>query len=292
MRSKIRIIAGAVIIIVGLVICGIPFLLSNCAQQEFDDIITSYESDISDKTDEELSDDIKAANQYNRQLASGVVGDDGTNYYDLLSYGTEGMIGYISIPKISVNLPIYHGTTDEVLAKGIGHMENTSLPIGGKSTHSVLVGHTGLSYEIFDNLKNLNDGDVFYVTVQDTTRSYRVISKQKVSATDTESVNIIRDKELVSLVTCVQGLGNERLVVTGEAFTEETTEEITSPTAVTSSVQPNSSSTQDLQSQNNILSGISIAVIILVSGVLILLVIIKNKKSRKEKKVDENNNTD
>lgn len=182
-------------------------------------------------------------------------------------------------------MPIYHGTTDEILAKGIGHMENTSLPVGGKNTHSVLVGHTGLSYEIFDNLSNLDNGDVFYVTVQDTTRSYRVISKQKVSATDTESVNIIRDKELVSLVTCVQGLGNERLVVTGEAFTEE----ITSPTAVTSAVESSSSSTQALQSQNNILSGISIAVIILVFGVLIFLSYIK---SRKEKKLDENNNTD
>ena len=285
MRSKLRIIAGAVIIIAGLIICGIPFMLSNCAQQEFDDVITSYERDVSEKTNEELTADIKAANQYNRQLANGVVDNDGTNYYDLLSYGTEGTIGYISIPKISVNLPIYHGTTDEILAKGIGHMENTSLPIGGKSTHSVLVGHTGLSYEIFDNLKNLNDGDVFYVTVQDTTRSYRVISKQRVSATDTESVNIIRDKELVSLVTCVQGLGNERLVVTGEAFTEE----ITSPTTVTSAVESSSSSTQAVQSQNDMLSVISIAVIILVFGVLIFL---SYRKSRKEKKLDENNNTD
>lgn len=213
MRRKI---IGTSIVAVGLLISCVPLLLSNCTQQEFSTVISNYDNDVSDKTDTSLKEDVVAAEKYNQKIANGV--DDNTdNYYDLLSYGSDGAIGYISVPKVGINLPIYHGTSDAVLAIGAGHMENTSLPIGGKSTHSVIVGHTGLSYAMFDGLHNLSDGDEFYITVQNRKLTYRVVEMRKVLPTETDYTEIVPGKDLVTLVTCYpSGVNSHRLLVQGE----------------------------------------------------------------------------
>lgn len=213
MRRKI---IGAAIVALGLLICCVPLLLSNCTQQEFSKAISNYDNDMSNKTDTSLKEDFDASEKYNQKIANGV--DDNTgNYYDLLSYGSDGAIGYISVPKVGINLPIYHGTSDAVLAIGAGHMENTSLPIGGKSTHCVIVGHTGLSYAMFDGLHNLSDGDEFYITVQNRKLTYRVVEMRKVLPTETNYTEIIPGKDLVTLVTCYpSGVNTHRLLVKGE----------------------------------------------------------------------------
>ncbi|MCQ4021733.1 MULTISPECIES: class C sortase [unclassified Ruminococcus] len=216
MRRKI---IGAAIVAVGLLICCVPLLLSNCTQQEFSTVISSYDNDVSNRTDTSLKEDIDAAEKYNKKLVNGVdeADENGSNYYDLLSYGSDGAIGYISVPKVGINLPIYHGTSDAVLAIGAGHMENTSLPIGGKSTHSVIVGHTGLSYAMFDGLHNLIAGDEFYITVQNKKLTYRVIDTRKVLPNDTDYTEIVPGKDLVTLVTCYpNGVNSHRLLVQGE----------------------------------------------------------------------------
>lgn len=212
MRRKV---IGFSIIIFGLCIACLPFLLSNCTQQEFSHIIGNYNETVDEQSDTQLDDDMNAANEYNKIISSGI-GDE-QNYYDLLSYGDESTIGYITIPKLEITLPIYHGTSDEVLSKGVGHMQGSSLPIGGASTHSVLVGHTGLSYEIFDRLTDLKQGDKFYITVQDRKLEYSVVDKAVVEPDNTDYGDIVSGKDYVTLVTCYPlGINSHRLLVTGE----------------------------------------------------------------------------
>lgn len=213
MRRKI---IGVAIVAIGVLICCVPFLLSNCTQQEYSTVISEYNKDVSGKTDKEIDTDIEAAEQYNQKIRSGVADEKGGNYYNMLSYGTDGVIGYISVPKAGINLPIYHGTSEDVLSKGAGHMENTSLPIGGAGTHSVIVGHTGLSYAMFDGLHNLNIDDNFYITVQNRTLTYKVVKTMRVLPNETDYTEIVPGEDLVTLVTCFPlGINSHRLLVRG-----------------------------------------------------------------------------
>lgn len=221
-----RKVIGIAIIIFGLCIACFPFLLSNCNKQEFNAVISNYDNVISEKSDEEKQEDMLLAGEYNKLISSGTIDSnddtydsDTTNYYSLLAYGDGGEIGYISIPKVGINLPIYHGTSDAVLSKGAGHMVNTSLPIGGASTHSVIVGHTGLSYAMFDGLHELVVGDKFYITIQDKTLTYQVVETLKVLPNETDYTVIVPGKDLVTLVTCfpfATGGNSHRLLVCGE----------------------------------------------------------------------------
>lgn len=212
MRRKV---IGFSIIIFGLCIACLPFLLSNCTQQEFSHIVGNYNETVDEQSDAQLDDDMSAANEYNK-IISGGIGEE-QNYYDLLSYGDESTVGYITIPKLEITLPIYHGTSDEALSKGVGHMQGSSLPIGGESTHSVLVGHTGLSYEIFDRLSDLKRGDKFYITVQKQKLEYSVVDISVVEPDNTDYGEIVTGKDYVTLVTCYPlGINSHRLLVTGE----------------------------------------------------------------------------
>ena len=132
-------------------------------------------------------------------------------------------MGYISIPKINVELPIYHGTSDNILKNGVGHLEGTSLPIGGKNTHCVLAGHTGLaSGKIFDNIDKLEFGDIFVIKVLDKTLEYKVVNIVKVDPNDTEAIKLDPEKDYVTLVTCTPRLINtHRLLVRGERVQDE-----------------------------------------------------------------------
>lgn len=127
-------------------------------------------------------------------------------------------LGYIEIPKINVYLPIYEGTSDEVLLKGIGHLKNTSLPIGGKSTNSVLVGHTGITAKtFFDDLVKMELGDEFYIYILEEILKYKVTDIKVVLPNDTENIKVVDKLDLVTLVTCTpKYINSHRLLVIGE----------------------------------------------------------------------------
>lgn len=129
------------------------------------------------------------------------------------------MIGYIEIKKINVYLPIYEGTTDKVLLKGVGHLESTSLPTANSSYHSAFVGHTGItSKTFFDDLVNLEFGDIFSITILDDTYDYEIYDIKVVLPTETESLNqeVDGDAKLVTLITCTpKYVNSHRLLVTG-----------------------------------------------------------------------------
>ena len=139
------------------------------------------------------------------------------HYNRILNIDGSSIMGYLKIPCISVNLPIYHGTSGTVLEHGIGHLAASSFPIGGKDTHAVLTGHTGLSSaKIFTDLTEMKKGDFFFVHVLDKKLAYRVDQITVVEPQDTKELQIIEGKDHVTLVTCTPyGVNDKRLLVRG-----------------------------------------------------------------------------
>ena len=138
-------------------------------------------------------------------------------YYEQLDLTGTGIMGTLDIPKINVNLPIYHGTDEESLANGIGHLIGTSLPVGGENTHSAISGHRGLpSSKLLVRLDEIEMGDYFFIRVGKETLAYRVCDINVVDPEDTSSLEIESGKDLVSIITCTPyGLNTHRLIVTG-----------------------------------------------------------------------------
>ena len=125
----------------------------------------------------------------------------GANYEKTLNIDDNGLIGYIDVPKINVYLPIYHGTSEEILSKGAGHLQNTSLPVGGASTHSVISAHSGFPGEtFFDYLTDMKVGDEFYVHILDRTLKYEVDQIEVVLPSEINSLRIVDGEDLVTLV--------------------------------------------------------------------------------------------
>lgn len=139
------------------------------------------------------------------------------NYRSLLNITKDGVMGLIKIPAIDVSLPIYHGTSDAVLEKGVGHLEGTSLPIGGSGTHTVLTGHSGLSNaKLFTDLDNLQIGDYFFLETWGETLSYRVESKKVVLPSELDDLQVVQGEDLCTLLTCTPyGVNSHRLLVRG-----------------------------------------------------------------------------
>ena len=146
---------------------------------------------------------------------------EGFDYDRLLAANAYGLMGRIVIPSIGADLPIYHGTSDATLAEGVGHLEGTSLPIGGPGTHAVLAGHRGLaSATLFTNLDRVRDGDTFTLYVFGETLSYRVSDIAVVDPDQTRTLDPVAGKDLVTLVTCTPlGINSRRILVTGERVT-------------------------------------------------------------------------
>lgn len=162
------------------------------------------------------------AQEYNEKLASLkeplLTYDTLTNYKELLNVNNDGMIGYITIDKIKIELPIYHGTSNEVLNSSVGHLEGSSLPIGGLGTHSVLSAHRGLpSSKLFTDLDKLDIGDTFKITVLDETLTYEIDKITIVKPSDRSELKINSDEDYVTLLTCTPyGINTHRLLVRGK----------------------------------------------------------------------------
>lgn len=179
----------------------------------------------------------EAVRKYNEQLnaaveASAMQGEDGISYLDLVDVGES--IGFIEIPKIDVYLPIYSGTGEDVLQKGVGHLAESSYPIGGTSTHSVLTGHRGLpSAVLFTDLDKLEEGDVFYLHVLDEVLAYKVDQIKVVLPEETQDIGIVEGKDYCTLVTCTPyAINTHRLLVRGERTEYIPPEELAEQNAV------------------------------------------------------------
>lgn len=184
--------------------------------------IASYAEQVADLDDnmyEQLWADARA---YNETLGSStsrfVMTDEQKKVYDaLLNIAGNGVMGYIEIPKIKCNLPIYHGTDESVLQIAIGHVQGSSLPVGGAGTHCVLSGHRGLPRaKLFTDIDQLTEGDVFLLRVLDETLTYEVDQIRTVLPDELDDLAIEEGKDYCTLVTCTPyGINSHRLLVRG-----------------------------------------------------------------------------
>lgn len=192
--------------------------------------------------EEYRTEQLDLAHSYNDALASGAIyraneniatgnstSEDSTFDYDeLLSFTDNGFMGRLQYDALDIDLPIYHGTSDETLARGIGHLEGTSLPVGGTGTRSVLTAHRGLpEATLFTNLNKAEVGDVFTITILDQVLSYKVTEIEVIDPEETTEIVADPDRDLVTLVTCTPlGINSHRILVTGERITPTPIEEV------------------------------------------------------------------
>ena len=222
-----RVLPALFVIIIGIGLMLYPVVSKYVFQNNATTIIADYKKAAESIDSEEINSLLQNAQSYNEDLAKGQLPytqtDEETpeigtnsNYHNLLNIGE--VMGYVEIPKIRIKLPIYHGTSDAVLEYGIGHLENSSLPVGGKNTHCVLSGHTGLTKaKYFDDLTKMEIGDYFYIHVFQEILAYKVCDIFTVLPHETDELQIIRDRDLVTLVTCTPyGINSHRLYVRGE----------------------------------------------------------------------------
>lgn len=190
-------------------------------------VIDSYSQEVEAIDDTSKQQAWDAAAEYNSRLAfigqSFVLsGEDRKEYNSLLNYGGDGVMGYIDIPKIKVSIAIYHGTDESVLKKGIGHLEGSSLPVGGDSSHCVLSGHRGLpSAKLFTDLNELEIGDRFTLTILGNELIYEIDQVLTVLPDETDPLMITEGEDYCTLVTCTPyGINSHRLLVRGKRVAE------------------------------------------------------------------------
>lgn len=188
-------------------------------------VITDYSDTIADNSNNKNQELIDEARKYNSNLSSVNIVDAFSNpkedesdeYRNILNINENGMMGYLSIPKIDIKIPIYHGTSNEVLQKGVGHFEGSSFPVGGKGTHAVLSAHSGLpSARLFTDLNQLRVGDMFYIYILDQVFAYKVDQVLVVEPSDVEALELQKGEDYVTLVTCTPyAVNTHRLLVRG-----------------------------------------------------------------------------
>ena len=206
--------------------------------------IVDYESVLTGLKTEDYSALFEAADAYNaaiRKVAFPLMyHDEVEGYDDLLNVSGTGIIGYISIDKIKVELPIYHGTSDEVLNVAAGHLEGTSLPVGGESTHAALSAHRGLpGAKLFTNLDKMEVGDTFLLRVLDEVLTYEVDQIKIVEPQVTEDLLIEEGKDLCTLVTCTPyGINSHRMLVRGHRIETEEVKAVRRVTADAVQIEP------------------------------------------------------
>lgn len=220
MKRKIGILF---LFLTGLFFCMYP-LISNLIQRySQEEIISTYEEKMKD-TDRQ-KELFEQAKKYNRMLleSKGVIASNQEfltekEYGNILNVDGNGLIGSIEIPKINVQLPIRHGTSNEVLSHGVGHIEGSSFPIGTKGGRSLLTSHRGMpSSRLFTRLDELKKGDLFYISVCGKTLAYEVNKIEVIEPDDIEKLYAVPGEDLVSLITCTPyGVNTHRLIVTGK----------------------------------------------------------------------------
>ena len=227
MKKKLPIIAIILIFIIGLGIMSYPLVSSMINNSKFKDGMNDYTETVKTLDKKDNTKLFKSAKKYNHSLTQTSIITDpfdeeaykaiGAHYNDVLNVDGKGLIGYVVVPRIDVNLPIYHGSSKKVLEKGAGHLQNTSMPIGGKSTHAVISAHAGFPDQtFFDNLTDLVKGDIFYIKVLDKTLAYKVDQIKVVLPEDTNDLRIIPNEDHVTLLTCTPyGINTHRLLVRG-----------------------------------------------------------------------------
>ncbi|GFI04595.1 class C sortase [Lachnospiraceae bacterium 64-25] len=277
----------AILFLSGLCITLYPFVSNLIAQSNASRAIAEYDEQIAQMDQEDIDAAREAAMKYNEQLSNAVTlsidqEDESISYLDLIDVGES--IGFIDIPKIDVYLPIYNGTSDEVLQKGVGHLEQSSYPIGGENTHSVLTGHRGLpSAVLFTDLDKLEVGDLFYLHVLDEILAYRVDQVKIVLPEEIDDLKIVPGEDHCTLVTChPYAINTHRMLVRG-IRTEYIPEEEEEQHVTYSELQSGTLTKRIVDVWPWLLVSLAIMAVV-ETGIFLLIVKRKNQKKESEEK--------
>lgn len=217
-RSTIILI---LIFLVGLSVMLYPTVSDYVNQRHQSRALASYDETVNEMSDADYTAYFEAADAYNQRLAatpnSFFTPEQVSGYDETLDVSGTGIMGYITIPRIGVELPVYHGTSDGVLQVAAGHLEGSSLPVGGAGTHAVISAHRGLpSAKLFTHLDRLEVGDTFTITVLDRELTYEVDKISIVLPTEVDELKVVDGKDYVTLMTCTPyGINTHRLLVRG-----------------------------------------------------------------------------
>ena len=277
--------------LIAFVLVAYPYISNYVFENRAESLVLATEAEAEALGDETTNQMLQDANAYNQSLLSGhvqltdpfdetVQGIVNGSYDELLNIG-DGIMGTIQIPSINVSLPIYHGTSEAVLEKGVGHLHGTSLPIGGTGTHAVLTGHTGLSSaRLFSDLSLLVEGDVFYINVLGETLTYQVDQIKVVLPTQLEDLAIQPDADYCTLLTCTPyGINSHRLLVRGVR--------VENPEEVVQADSQSSVSHGTSQWMVEYRTALIISLLLFAAGVIVLFLVRFFQKRRKKKVLDK-----
>lgn len=283
MKKKSSKIVIILIFLTGLSLLLYPLVANQWNNHRQKQLISNYESVVADKEaagNIDYAAEMKKAEAYNDALLPSILPDSfavaeaqteaDSSYENSLNIAGDGMMGIVEIPKIDIKLPIYHGTSDEVLQKAAGHLEGSSLPIGGENTHAVISAHRGLpSASLFTDLDQLEIGDHFLIHVLDETLCYEVDQILVVDPEDTSALAVEDGEDLMTLLTCTPyGVNTQRLMVRGHRvpYEEQTVADEQTPLS-------------GLSLHTNYLLWVIVGIV--VTGVFILILFIREKKLQK-----------
>lgn len=270
-------------ILMGIILIAYPVISTCLASYNQTIAISNYQDVVKNLSEEEKENELQKARDYNSEMEGIVAVDismsassddeEYVSYLNVLNIG-EAM-AYISIPKINVYLPIYHGLSENVLQSGVGHLDTTSFPVGGNGTHCVLAGHTGLvRTKIFDEINKLEEKDKFYIYVLGETLAYEVDQIDVVLPDETDKIVVEKDKDYITLVTCTPYMINtHRLLVRGsrvelDDITDEEKDELEVNIEKISS--------------NRKINSVLIVITFVCITILLLLFVLRKKKKIKE----------
>ena len=283
-KNTIIIICFILVILLGAGAAAFPLFASINNEHTQSLVQTEYEEKLQQLDTSEIDAALAAAREYNKTISTVQIEDidkikaDLPPYEDLLNLANNGIMGYIMIPAINIDLPIYHGTTGAAMEKGAGHMEGTSLPVGGIGTHAVISAHSGMaSAKLFTDLDKLELGDMFFITVCNQKLAYEVDNIAVVEPTDIDLIRIDTQQDYVTLLTCTPyGVNTHRLLVRGHRvkMAEEDIAE------VEEKAEP-AASTWIEKYEQGILIGVAIFLGLLLIALLVYF--IKRRKDKKEK---------
>lgn len=269
--------------LVGAGILAYPTVSDMWNQYRNAQLVNKYDSSVSELSDDQYEKLWADAEEYNSHHKVNTIldaFDENDEYilshpYDqVLDPNGDGLMGSIEIPKIKVILAIYHGLGTDVLEKGVGHVEGTSLPIGGESTHAVLAGHRGLpSAKIFTDLDQMEKGDIFLIHVLDKTLAYKVDQIKTVLPEESSELDIIPGEDHVTLVTCTPyGVNTHRLLIRGirTEYVEKEEEAVETPAQAIAKVDPKKA------------AAVGFVVFVVLTLIIYLVIRRKSKKNRDE----------
>ena len=248
MKRKVINIIIIALVLIGVMLLVYPYVSYRLSERGQTYVVQQYDDSLAKMTAQQMEEEWERARAYNESLVTSVLYDPfasgqedmDAEYLSLLDIAENGVMCHIEIPKIKVGLPVFHGVSLSTLEKGVGHLEGSSLPVGGTGTHAVMTAHTGLnSAKLFTDLVEMKIGDEFYIYTLDQILAYRVDNILVVEPEDVGALSMVEGKDYVTLVTCTPyGINSHRLLVRGIRV-DYTPEEIKQAIADTDTVLSN-----------------------------------------------------